>query len=295
MQDAGVSYTRIDTESVAASCSVSASAERVELAIGEVVLTPDAVRAVWYRRPVPVESGGAGDRHDRAFVAAEWTAALEGFLGQIPARRWINHPAAIVGASAKLEQLTRAKEQGLSVPDWYCTTSSEDAMSFMREHDGHVVAKPLYCGYIEREPPAVDTVIYTTRVRIEDLAASGASLGAPTLFQRHVMGGVDVRITFVDEDAVAVRLCRDDNEVDIRRNNMIGVKYARVELPAALRALLHSLVRSYGLRFAAIDMMVTGDEWHFLEINPNGQWAWLDLLGGAEIYQAFLEAFRGSA
>ena len=74
---------------------------------------------------------------------------------------------------------------------------------------------------------------------------------------------------------------------------MIGVRYASDRVPLYIKNALTSLVRSYGLRFAAIDMMVTGDDWQFLEINPNGQWAWLDLLGGAEIYRSFLEVFGG--
>ncbi len=294
MDAAGISYVRIDTESAAATCSLFATRRGVELTIDGVALGANDVSAVWYRRPKPIEHRGGGDRYDSAFVAAEWTAALEGFFCHIPPPRWINHPSSIVGASAKLEQLTRAEAHGLSVPAWCCTTSPEHAIRFITQHESRVVAKPLYCGYIEREAPAADTVIYTTRVRIDDVRASGPSLGAPTLFQREVVDGFDVRVTLVDDDAVAVRLWRDDAEVDIRRGNMVGVKYAAEQVPTYVRNALHSLVRSYGLRFAAIDMMVARDTWHFLEINPNGQWAWLDLVGGAEIYKCFLTAFRGA-
>ncbi len=295
MADAGVIHTRIDTESVASTCSVFATPQRMELGVDNAVLTAKEVRAVWYRRPKPVHHDAGGDHFDRAFAAAEWTAAFEGFLCQIPTPRWINHPSSIVGASAKLEQLMRAKEYGLSVPAWCCTTDPLRAIQFFRDHESRVVAKPLYCGYIERETPSADTVIYTTRVRVQDIPAHSSTLGAPTLFQHEVAGGVDVRVTIVDDEAVAVRLWRDDNDVDIRRNNMVGVKYAREVVPTRVTDALHSLVRSYGLRFAAVDMMVTGDHWQFLEVNPNGQWAWLDLVGAAEIYKLFLTAFRGAA
>jgi glutathione synthase/RimK-type ligase-like ATP-grasp enzyme len=265
----------------------------VGLSVNNASIDSADVHAVWYRRPKPVAHIGRGDVHERAFAAAEWTAAIEGFLAHVPVSRWINHPSHIMGASSKLEQLARAAQHGLDVPSWLCTSSRHEAIRFSREQDGRIVAKPLYCGYIEREASMKDTVIYTSRVSVQDLEASGANLGAPTLFQKEVTDGADVRITLVDDDAVAVRLTRDDGGVDIRRNNMAGVRYSTEGIPNRVQSALHSLVRSYGLRFAAIDMMVTQGDWYFLEINPNGQWAWLDLLGGAEIYRSFLKAFGG--
>jgi hypothetical protein len=75
------------------------------------------------------------------------------------------------------------------------------------------------------------------------------------------------------------------------RDNMSGVEYSPEALPAEVKNALHALARSYGLRFAAVDMMVASTGWYFLEVNPNGQWAWLDLVGGASIYELFLNAF----
>jgi D-alanine-D-alanine ligase-like ATP-grasp enzyme len=43
-------------------------------------------------------------------------------------------------------------------------------------------------------------------------------------------------------------------------------------------------MKHYGLRFAAIDFVVDVEgQWFFLEINPGGQWAWLDIAGVADI------------
>lgn len=295
MCDAGVDHVRLNTESAATTCSVFATQERVILEFESTTLGPSEVGTIWYRRPKPIACDRGGDRSERMFATAEWTAALEGFLSQVPLRRWINHPARIVGASSKLEQLARAKGLGLRVPPWCCTTAPEHARAFVSEHGHRVVAKPLYCGYIERDSPGADTVIYTSRVQMDELPANESSLGAPTLFQQEVLDGVDVRVTVVDGEAIAVRMWRDDAEVDIRRDNMAGVNYARERIPDDVRRALHRFVESYELRFAAIDMMVTRDGWQFLELNPNGQWAWLDLVGDAEIYRAFLAAFDGAA
>jgi transcriptional regulator with XRE-family HTH domain len=148
-------------------------------------LLADDIEAIWYRRPMPLKPREEGDRYEQAFVVAEWTAALEGYLAQVTSRRWINHPAAIMEAGSKLEQLRRAPRYGLVVPPWLCTLDRDEAIAFLREHDHWVVAKPLYGGYIERETSDADTVVYTSRVRPEDLDGAAPNLGAPTLFQRN--------------------------------------------------------------------------------------------------------------
>jgi glutathione synthase/RimK-type ligase-like ATP-grasp enzyme len=202
----------------------------------------------------------------------------------------MNHPAAIMGASSKIEQLRRSRQRGLDVPEWICTRSRAAAVSFLLSH-GDVVAKPLASGYLERCEPSADTLIYTNRVLPTDVSADVPDLGAPTLFQKRCFG-IDVRVTIVDEDVRAMELERTDGVIDVRRNNMRGVSYRTVHLPSELRTQLIRLVRSYQLRFAAIDMIRdSSDQWWFLELNPNGQWAWLDLEADANIFKAFIHAF----
>ena len=84
--------------------------------------------------------------------------------------------------------------------------------------------------------------------------------------------------------------------LEIRRDNMAGVKYEPISVPPDVRAQLHALMKSYSLRFGAIDMAVSDSgRWTFFEINPNGQWAWLDIVGGANIAAQFSRAFHSRA
>jgi hypothetical protein len=42
-------------------------------------------------------------------------------------------------------------------------------------------------------------------------------------------------------------------------------------------------------------MAVADDEqWYFFEVNPNGQWAWLDLCADATIYKSVCKSFSAS-
>ena len=127
---------------------------------------------------------------------------------------------------------------------------------------------------------------------LEDMAV------CPTLFQQFIQKRTDVRITVVDSDVHAVELLAGDRpgeqRCDIRRNNMSDVVYRPITLPEDVKVALQKLMKHYRLRFGAIDMAVAGTgEWYFLEINPNGQWAWLDMTAGTNIASSFVKIFSG--
>lgn len=285
-------FLRLNTEDTARRVDVRAAEFGLSMALDGAVVAPEDIRVVWYRRPARVVVDDVEEPGARAFAEGEWTAALEGFLWSIPEVRWINHPSRIMAASSKLEQMARARSHGLLVPPSVCTTNRQTAITFLRGHPEGVVSKPLYSGYLQRGHSAADTLIYTNAVTEADLRSALPHLGAPTIFQRSLAGATDVRVTIIDDHVVAVALRRRDDRVDIRRDNMEGVEYEALAMPHVVRDLLLALTRSYGLRFAAVDFMVTSEsDWNFLEINPNGQWAWLDIVGGLEIYRGFLAAF----
>jgi hypothetical protein len=98
-----------------------------------------------------------------------------------------------------------------------------------------------------------------------------------------------VRLTVVDKDVHAVELTAQDDgrqRCDIRRHNMERVKYRTLSLPGDVDSMIRRLMTSYGLRYAAIDMVVAQDgRWYFLEINPNGTMGMARLGRGDEHFE----------
>jgi glutathione synthase/RimK-type ligase-like ATP-grasp enzyme len=124
-----------------------------------------------------------------------------------------------------------------------------------------------------------------------------AAIGrCPTLFQERIVKSADIRITVVDQDLQAVELTAFDHgqpRLDIRRNNMVDVKHRPTKLPITIVKQIRRLLASYGLRFAAIDLLRDANsKYVFLEINPNGQWAWLDLVGASNSRDPLIAALR---
>ena len=291
------SVERLDTDRFVDSASISYRNGTPEIESGDCRYTPDDVRHVWYRRPEGLRGRRFEPSPEGKYALEEWTAALEGFLGHIPFRRWMNHPSANASASHKMEQLTSARYLGLKTPDTIITQDPMELKKFFAAHCGRVVVKPMAGGRIKRAYEEDDRLIYTNQILESHLGDLSDLARTPTLFQDFIEKECDVRITVVDDVFVATALfagATDKRQAcDVRRNNMTDVTYREVQLPDTVRLGVRKVMRHYSLRFAAIDMALGVDgEWYFLEVNPNGQWAWLDLSAKTDIAGLFVRAFR---
>lgn len=300
MTEASVPFERFDTDSALEHVTVTYQPDNPLIQIDGRRYSPTDFSTVWYRRPERLVSPSIVDTPEGRCVLDEWSESFEGFFAHIPRQRWINCPAANALASRKLEQLSSAKRLGFTIPDTVVTQDSEVLRNFFHKHHGDVIVKPLGRAYIERPDHEIDSVIFTNQVKESDLEDLTDLARCPTFFQQAVRKVSDVRITVVDSDIHAIELCAKDSDgkqrCDIRRNNMLDVTYRQIILPTDVTNAVQELMSFYGLRFAAIDMAIAEDgQWYYFEVNPNGQWAWLDLSGGASIFQSFIASFSKDA
>jgi hypothetical protein len=252
----------------------------------------DAISAVYYRRPTLPELE-IDDPNLRVWAQNEYRKAWGGILAGLTKRKWINHPLAISSASYKPEQIMRAVRLGLIVPATLMTNSPANAQDFCETHAWNVIVKPIGHGEIQGDVPDDDQVIYTNLLVKADSDKLSLVANCPTLFQVNIQKEYDVRVTVVGNRYFAVALHSQEKEVskiDCRRDNMQGMRYSVVDLPTHLIEQLIRLVRSYDLYFAAIDLVkgIDGQYW-FLELNPAGQWAWLEEIAKVPISDAIAE------
>ncbi|MDQ3698554.1 MAG: hypothetical protein M3373_11110 [Gemmatimonadota bacterium] len=70
--------------------------------------------------------------------------------------------------------------------------------------------------------------------------------------------------------------------------------YRPCQLPEKVEALCVELLTELNLCFGAIDIVRAPDgEYVFLEINPNGQWAWVEERTGLPISDAIADLLTG--
>jgi glutathione synthase/RimK-type ligase-like ATP-grasp enzyme len=288
MEQSGASFARLNCERLLSDVAMTAAEpEGDAFFVDEAGARIDlrSVRAVWYRNPaVPTVTGELSAPHAHFAQREAWALAL-GALMSLDAK-WMSKPAAIWRANQKLFQLSEARRAGLIIPRTIVTRSPEAAWSFISSIPGPVIVKPVTYGTVEGTIP--ERAIYTTRLprglRREDLEPL---LLAPVIIQEEIPKRRDVRVTVIGSTLFAVGIESQRNAetaTDWRRPLAVHLEHVRMDLPTRLREALCDFVQRLELDFGAIDLVETDSgEFCFLEINPNGQWGWLQLETGIDL------------
>lgn len=248
-----------------------------------------AIRAVWHRKPAPVNVHPGLTETEAQWAAAEATAGLGGLLAALPDAHWVNNPHRNRDADHKPRQLALADACGLAVPESLLTNDPEQAREFCRAHqDTGVVYKPLTGGPGREDGQCValwaDTV---TADQITDGVARTSHL-----FQVRVPCAYAVRLTVVGHRLFAARInTPHTTDVVDWRTVHDQLTYTRIDVPDTVADGMRRLMRILGLVYAASDWIVTPDGvWTFIgDLNPNGQWAWLEHQADLPISAAIAE------
>ena len=296
LNDRHVPVFRLNTEDFPLEVALTWRDDAWELRYHGRTLTPDRVRSCWYRKPSDAEvHAEITDDGARTFVRDECHYVLNALYRATPGVTWVSHPDALQASKYKAHQLHIARAIGFRVPETLLTNDPAAFLEFHRRHGGRVIVK--IAGRGPTTIPA-DQAIYTTLLEGHDVATIAETVRfAPHLFQAYVEKAYEVRVTVIGERVFAVRIDSQASErtkVDWRRYDFANTPHTVIALPPEVEERCRMLVRRYGLAFGAIDLIVTPqNEWAFLEINPNGQWLWLEELTGLPITDAVVALLSG--
>lgn len=246
----------------------------------------ETVRSVWVRRrAVPSSLKDVADGYIK-YLDEQWKLFTEILLSAIDNKvLWVNHPLSYEVAKNKLHQLMVAREVGLTVPNT-CITNNPATLALLVEKQGKVLYKPVSSSVIDDGKVA----IYANLIDVDTLPSSEVIDGlavSPSIFQSYIEKQYELRITIVASKVFTARINSQDSEishVDWRRYDFDHVRHEPVDLPKEVEQKCLALMNKLNLQYGAIDMIVTpNNEYVFLEINANGQWAWIELLTGLPI------------
>jgi hypothetical protein len=199
----------------------------------------------------------------------------------------------------KLYQLTLAGQLGFILPRTVVTNNPKQLLDFFEACEGQVISKraiPL-ATYRDGEK----TQSFTREVQRRDLANFQAVRFAPVVFQEKISKKIELRVTVVGNNIFAAEIHSQESSrihTDWRHYpDYGGGKYYGVhQLPQDMVQRCVQLTRSLGLCFGAIDLIVTqGGDYVFLEINPGGQWAWIEDYTGLPISDAIASLLMGDS
>ena len=205
---------------------------------------------------------------------------------------WINYPQKSTLAESKIIQLRMSQQLGLHIPKT-CITSSKDVLSkFWKECDGNVIAKALHTPLIREGHK--EYFVFSNRIKdLSEIKTDELSL-APVIFQEEIEGKTDYRLTIIGNDNYCVKIKTRDRQVLDWRTMRDGISYEKVDLPKTVADKCTKLVQKFGLVFGAIDIVESKDKYYFLEINPNGEWGWLQKNANMPIAETLADYLSGA-
>ncbi|HEV2860709.1 MAG TPA: hypothetical protein VGX48_06875 [Pyrinomonadaceae bacterium] len=270
-----------------------AGGERLKLISEEGEIDLSEVTAVWHRRlSVAGRLPREMDPQLRMASAGESRAAALGVLAGLGAFR-VDPEHTIRRAEHKPLQLRVAREVGLEVPRTLVTNDADEARSFYEECGGRVVAKML-SSFAVYDARGGEHVVFTNPVRREDLADLGGLRLCPMTFQERVEKALELRATVVGRRVFTASINSAASERaahDWRRDGAGLVdEWREYELPREVEKRLLRLTEYFGLNYGAADLILTPDGRHvFLEINPSGEFFWLERRPGLPISAALAD------
>ncbi|MEW6604051.1 MAG: hypothetical protein AB1351_05100 [Thermoproteota archaeon] len=239
----------------------------------------DSLKSVWLRRPGrPFDVNVANPKTNRnpihGYIENQWHVFLEG-LEAISDALWINNPHANRRAENKINQLKTASSLGFTIPNTCITSSKAKAIEFFSECKNGIVAKALDTPLIEY--PDRDYFIFTNEINSLDETNDEEFRVAPTIFQERIIPKIDYRVTVIGNECFTVRAVAPEGkniQIDWRASKD-EINFVRCDLPKDIVELCIEIVNKFGLVFGAIDLVESEGKFYFLEINPNGEWGWL--------------------
>jgi glutathione synthase/RimK-type ligase-like ATP-grasp enzyme len=294
----GVHFTRLNTEDFPFERQISYDPATQEAQNWLTIRKSDGTEdwlppptSVWYRRvrTAPVPAGMDHGVYD--FCVKEARAAL---MGSILGRRcrWMSLPSAVWQAEHKPYQLEVATSVGMLVPR---TLISNDPIAIREAYRefGSMVVKAVRSGFVDYGEE--QHAIFTSQVLDEHLDQIDSARWSPSIYQQLVRKRCDVRATVVGEQLFAAEIDSQSDpaaSIDWRMTADSHLPHRAVELPEAVAQRILRLIAILNLTFAAVDLIRTPeDDYVFLEVNPSGQWLWLDdllQLGISESVAAWL-------
>jgi len=264
---------------------------RLATAGGEIDL--DRVTAVWHRDVCAGRPRAILDPRARRFAELEAEEVLRQLWSQLSAVFVPGSWEVILQGQRKLHQLALASALGFEIPPSIVTSDPGALLAFLREHEFRCITKHLAHHSTSESGLDDEMIRFTEPVTLRDLAAYRAARLAPVFAQAYVPKRVELRVTVVGAQVFAAEISSQRaarTRHDYRRLDHKHARYTVHALPGPIAARCRAITHALGLRYGALDLVVTPDgRYVFLEINPRGEFHWVEQLTGLPITRAICE------
>jgi len=256
------------------------------------------VAAVWHRR---LEIGGqipiTIDPQLRVASIGEASRTVKGMLESLKTFRLDPEPAIRLAENKQL-QLQLAREVGLETPRTLITNDARAVKAFAKRCRAGMIVKMLSSFAIYDQQG--EKVVFTNRVSAADLDHLDELHLCPMTFQENIAKALEIRATVVGDQVFAASIASQSSAAardDWRKDGLaLQEEWEAYKLPAVVKRRLLKLMDRFKLNYGAADFILTpGGRLVFLEINPAGEFFWLEKWPGLPISAAIADVLLGRA
>lgn len=238
------------------------------------IVSPTKLKSIYYRAPTFLRDIFQNDLpEEEQLYRTQWTAFVRSLI-VFENIKWVNDPVATYKAEIKPFQLYYAKKVGFNVPE--TLISNYTAPGIIRADK--VAIKSIDTAIISKKN--TEAFIYTTIVENAELKQSKFS--SPFFIQTGLIPKIDIRVTVIDNLIIAIKIDSLEGIKEDWRKYKGKINYTIFTLPDAVQKCCLKLARGLNLNFCAIDLIEYKEAFYFIEVNPTGEWSWLQKNTGYE-------------
>lgn len=252
----------------------------------------DSVGSVWCRgfRPSGVPDGMPDA--DKVFAQGESQRAIDALM-TVANVFWVNHPHRHAQANSKPAQLFVAQQVGLEIPPTVITNDPEQARGIIAQPEGRTIYKAMSQNLSLKQGKA----LFTGLVTGAEMARLDLIRVSPGIFQKFVPKAYELRVTIVGSRIFTGKInsqTRAETQVDWR-HRPFDIEETPADLPSDIVSKIHAFMDVFGLAYGAFDFIVTPAGHHvFLEVNPAGQYMWVETTTRLPITRALADLLSES-
>jgi glutathione synthase/RimK-type ligase-like ATP-grasp enzyme len=236
------------------------------------------VSVAWLRHFDLTEMNFYGHKEPfNTFLFQQWHDAIQ-ILQRNLSCRWINSPQSVAQADDKGKQLAAAKAVGFDIPSTLITNDPKAALDFCNLHRCNLIIKALHHHSVELGGKIYS--VHTRTVKRKDIRRLAALIHIPCILQEKISKKSELRISVVGDRVfpAKVSFLPNQKDEDIHRYRAADLKIeADKSFSQSNAERCRKLVKSLGLKYAALDFVVDKKNHPvFLEMNPAGDWLWIE-------------------
>lgn len=228
-------------------------------------LSTENLKSIYYRAPTflrDIFQEGLSD--EEQLNRTQWAAFVRS-LCVFENVKWLNNPTDVYKAEIKPYQLFLANKLGIKIPKTTIsniTLNSDFEYQAIKSIDTAIVCSGENEGFV-----------YTEIYKKNELKE--VKYTSPFFIQQGLVPKIDIRVTVVENDLVAIKITSDKEIDEDWRRYKDELTYSIFELPRLVHDFCITYTKKLNLKFGAIDLILYNNDYYFIEINPTGEWSWL--------------------